>query len=37
MTVSFTVEGLWMVSDTIVDIQFFVKFYMSGPAIIFSL
>ena len=36
MTVSFTLEGLWMVSDKIVDFRFFVKFYMFGPAIIFS-
>ena len=36
MTVSFTLEGLWMVSDKIVDFRFFVKFHMSGPAIIFS-
>ena len=36
MTVSFTVEGLWMVSDRIVDFRFFIKFHMSGPAIIFS-
>ena len=31
-----TLEGLWMFSDRIVDFQFFVKFHMSGPAIIFS-
>ena len=36
MTVSFTREGLWMVSDRIVDFRFFVKFHRSGPAIIFS-
>ena len=36
MTVSFTMEGLWMVSDKIFDFQFFVKFHRSGPAIIFS-
>ena len=34
MTVSFTLEGLWMVSDKIVDFRFFVKFHMSGAAII---
>ena len=34
--VSVTLEGLWMVSDKIVDFRFFVKFHMSGPAIIFS-
>jgi len=28
-------EGLWIVSDRIVDFRFFVKFHMSGPAIIF--
>ena len=27
---------LWMVSDRIVDFQFFVKFHRSGPALIFS-
>ena len=31
-----TLEGWWMVSDRIVDFQFFVKFHRSGPAIIFS-
>ena len=31
-----TLEGLWMFSDRIVDFQFFVKFHMSGPIIIFS-
>ena len=36
MTISFTLEGLWMVSDKIIDFRFFVKFQMSGPAIIFS-
>ena len=36
MTVSFTLEGLWMVSDRIVDFRFFVKFQMSQLAIIFS-
>ena len=36
MTVSFTLEGLWMVSDRIVNFQFFIKFHRSGPAIIFS-
>ena len=35
--VSITVEKLWMVSDRIVDLQFFVKFHRSGPAIIFSI
>ena len=34
--VSITLEGLWIVSDRIVDFQFFVKFYLSGPKIIFS-
>ena len=34
--VSITLEGLWMVSDRIVDFWFFVKFHRSGPAIIFS-
>ena len=34
--VSITVEGLWMFSDRIVDFQFFVKFHMSGPAIILN-
>ena len=29
-------EGLWMVSDEIVDSLFFVKFHRSGPAIILS-
>jgi len=33
--VSSTLEGLWMVSDRIVDFQFFVKFHRSLPAIIF--
>ena len=32
--VSITLEGLWMISDRIVDFQFFVKFHRSGPAII---
>ena len=32
----FTLEGLWMFSDRIVDFQFFDKFHMSGPAIIFN-
>ena len=36
MMVSFTLEGLWMVSDRIVDFRIFVKFHRSGPAIIFS-
>ena len=30
--VSVTLEGLWMVSDRIVDFRFFVKFFRSGPA-----
>ena len=30
--VSITLEGLWMVSDRIVDFQFFVKFHRSGSA-----
>ena len=34
--VSVTPEGLWMVSDRIVDVRFFVKFHRSGPAKIFS-
>ena len=34
--VSITLEGLWMFSDRIVDFQFFMKFHMSGSAIIFS-
>ena len=34
--VRITLEGLWMVSDRIVDFQFFVKFHRSGPAKIFS-
>ena len=34
--VSITLEGLWMVSDRIVDFQFFVKFHRSGPAKFFS-
>ena len=34
--VSITLEGLWMVSDKIFDFQFFIKFHMSGHAIIFS-
>ena len=33
--VSITLKGLWMVSDRIVNFQFFVKFHRSGPAIIF--
>ena len=28
--VSITLEGLWMVSDRIVDFQFFITFHMSG-------
>ena len=34
--VSITLEGLWMVSDRIVNFRLFVKFHRSGPAIIFS-
>ena len=34
--VSVTLEGLWTVSDRIVDFWFFVKFHRSGPAIIFN-
>ena len=34
--VNITLEGLWIVSDRIVNFQFFVKFHRSGPAIIFS-
>ena len=34
--VSITLEELWMVSDKIFDYQFFIKFYMSAPEIIFS-
>ena len=34
--VSITLEGLWMVSDRIVNFRFFIKFHRSGPAIIFS-
>ena len=34
--VSITLDGLWMVSDRIVDFPFFVKFHRFGPAIIFS-
>ena len=34
--VSITLEGLWMVSDRIVDFRFFNKFHRSGPAKIFS-
>ena len=33
--VSIPLEGLWMVSDRIVDFQFFIKFHRSSPAIIF--
>ena len=36
MTVSFTLEGLWMFSDRIVDFQFCIKFHMSGPETIFN-
>ena len=32
--VSITLEGLWMVSDRIVDFQFFITFHMSGHTII---
>ena len=32
----FILEGLWMVSDRIVNFWFFVKFHRSGPATIFS-
>ena len=35
-TVSFTLERLWMVFDRFVNFQFLIKFYRSGPAIIFS-
>ena len=31
-----TLEGLWMVSDRIVDFRFFVEFHRSGLEIIFS-
>ena len=34
--VSVTMEGLWMVSDRIIDFRFFVKFHRYGPTIIFS-
>ena len=34
--VSITLEGFWMASDRIVDFRFFVKFYRSAPAKIFS-
>ena len=34
--VSITLEGLWTVSDRIVDFWFFVKFHRSEPAKIFS-
>ena len=34
--VSITLEGLWMVSDRIVNFQFFIKFHRSGSAKIFS-
>ena len=30
-----TLEGLWMVSNRIVDFRFFVKFHRSGPGIFF--
>ena len=32
ITVSFTLEGIWMVSDKIFHFQFFIKFHRSGPA-----
>ena len=31
-----TLEGLWIISDRIVDFRFFVKFHRSGLAIFFS-
>ena len=31
-----TLEGLWIISNRIVDFRFFVKFHRSGPAIFFS-
>ena len=31
-----TLEGLWIISDRIVEYLFFVKFHRSGPAIFFS-
>ena len=34
--VSVTLEGLWIVSDRIVDFRFFLKLHISGPSIIFS-
>ena len=34
--VNISLEGLWMVSDRIVDFLFSVKFHRSGPARIFS-
>ena len=34
--VSIILEELWMFYGRVVDFQFFVKFHMSGPAIIFS-
>ena len=34
--VSSILEGLWMFSYRIVDFQFFMKFHISGPAIIFG-
>ena len=33
---SVTLERLWLVSDRIVDIRFFVKFHRFGPATIFE-
>ena len=33
--VSITLEKLWLVSVKIFDFQFFIKFHMSGPPIIF--
>ena len=35
--VSVSLEGLWMLSDRIVDFRFFLRFHSSGPAIIFSI
>ena len=35
--VSVTMEGLWMVSDRIADVQFYGKFHRSVPAIILSI
>ena len=36
MTVSFTLEGLWLVSDRIIFFDFSSNFNGPGPAIIFS-